>query len=91
MMEWQSDTQQKLFYTCLNVDEKAEVITATEVTTREVNETHRLTSLTEQHQHCTQKVVKTAVADSKFGTINNYLGCADCKISPHFESPDKGH
>jgi len=73
------------------VDEKTEVITATEVTTGEVNEAHRLTSLIDQHQHCTQKAVKTAVADSKYGTIDNYLACADRKVAPHFESFDKGH
>ena len=72
------------------VDEKAEVITATEVSTGEVNEAHRLTSLIDQHQHCTRKTVKTAVADSKYGTIDNYLACADRKIRPHFESFDKG-
>ena len=73
------------------VDEKKEVIPATEVTTGEVNEAHRLTSLIDQHQHCTQKAVKTAVADRKYGTIDNYLACCDRKIAPHFESFDKGH
>jgi hypothetical protein len=73
------------------VDEKTEVIAATEVTTGEVNEAHRLTSLIDQHQHGTQKAVKTAVADSKYGTIDNYLACADRKVAPHFESFDKGH
>ena len=73
------------------VDQKKEVITATEVTTGEVNEAHRLTSLIDQHQHSTEKPVKTAVADSKYGTIDNYLACCDRKIAPHFESLDKGH
>jgi transposase len=72
------------------VDEKAEVITATEVTTGEVNEAHLLTSLIDQHQQCTRKTVKTAVADSKYGTIDNYLACSDRNIAPHFESFDKG-
>jgi len=72
------------------VDEKAEVITATEVTAGEVNEAHRLTPLIDQHQRCTGKTVQTAVADSKYGTIDNYLACADRNIAPHFESLDKG-
>ena len=72
------------------VDEKAEVITATEVTAGEVNESHRLTPLIDQHQRCTGKTVQTAVADSKYGTIDNYLACADRNIAPHFESLDKG-
>jgi transposase len=73
------------------VDEKAEVITATEVTAGEINEAHRLGPLIDQHQRCTGKTVETAVADSKYGTIDNYLTCADRKIAPHFESFDKGH
>ncbi|MBU2102220.1 MAG: IS1182 family transposase [Candidatus Omnitrophica bacterium] len=73
------------------VDEKAEVITATEVTAGEVNEAHLLTPLIDQHQRCTGKTVQKAVADSKYGTIDNYLICADRKIAPHFESFDKGH
>lgn len=72
------------------VDEKSEVITATEVTAGEVNEAHRLTPLIDQHQRCTGKTVQTAVADSKYGTIDNYLSCADRDIVPHFESFDKG-
>jgi len=72
------------------VDEKAEVVTATEVTAGEVNEAHRLTSLIDQHERCTGKTVQTAVADSKYGTIDNYLACADRNIAPHFESLDKG-
>ena len=73
------------------VDEEAEVITATEVTAGEVNEAHLLTRLIDQHQHCTGKTVQTAVADSKYGTIDNYLVCSDRGVMPHFESLDKGH
>jgi transposase len=72
------------------VDEKAEVITATGVTAGETNEAHLLTALIDQHQSNTGKTVATAVADSKYGTIDNYLACADRKIAPHFESLDKG-
>ncbi len=73
------------------VDEKAEVITATEVTAGEVNEAHRLTSLIESHEANTGRTVKTAVADSKYGTIDNFLACCDRQISPHFEALDKSH
>lgn len=73
------------------VDEKAEVITATEVTVGEVNEANRLTSLIDAHQENTGQTVKTAVADSKYGTIENYLACSDRKINPHFESFEKAH
>jgi transposase/uncharacterized protein (UPF0179 family) len=73
------------------VDEKTEVITATEVTPGEVNEAHRLTSLIESHEANTGLSVKTAVADSKYGTIDNFLACCDRHIAPHFEAFDKSH
>ena len=57
----------------------------------EINEAHLLTPLIDQHQTNTGKTVKTAVADSKYGTIDNYLACGDRRIAPHFESFDKGH
>lgn len=72
------------------VDEKAEVITATEVTPGEVNEANRLMSLIDAHQENTGRTLKTAVADSKYGTIENYLSCCDRNINPHFESVDDG-
>jgi transposase len=73
------------------VDERAEVITATDVTTGETNEAHLLTTLIDQHEVNTSKQVKTAVADSKYGTIDNYLACHDRNIASHFEKFDKGH
>jgi len=73
------------------VDEKCEVITATDVSAGEKNEAHLLTTLIDEHQTHTGKSVNTAVADSKYGTIENYLACCDRKIAPHFESFDKGH
>ena len=73
------------------VDEQAEVITATEVTPGEVNEAHRLTSLIDSHEANTGLPVKTAVADSKYGTIDNFLACRDRHIAPHFEAFDKSH
>ena len=73
------------------VDEKSEVITATDVSTGEINEAQLLTSLIDQHQINTGETVKTAVADSKYGTIDNYLACCDRNIAPHFTSYDKSH
>lgn len=73
------------------VDEKAEVITATEVTAGEVNEAHRLTSLIQNHEANTGISVTTAVADSKYGTIENFLSCSEHHIAPHFEALDKSH
>jgi len=68
------------------VDKKCEVITATEVTPGEVHEAHRLESLIDSHQNNTGRKVETAVADSKYGTIENYLSCQDRGINAHINS-----
>jgi len=68
------------------VDEKEEIITATEVTRGQVNEAHRLPALIEGHSLNTEKAVETVVADSKYGTVENFLHCHDRKIAVH--SPD---
>ncbi len=65
------------------VDGQAEVVTATEVTPGQVNEAHRLSTLIEQHQENTEKAVETVVADSKYGTVENFLHCHDRKIAAH--------
>ncbi len=68
------------------VDQKREVITATEVTPGEVHESHRLESLIDTHEKNTETSVETAVADSKYGSIENYLACRDRGIKAHFTS-----
>jgi len=68
------------------VDEKCEIITATEVTPGEVHEAHRMQSLIDSHQKNTERKVETAVADSKYGTIENYLACQDQGINAHISS-----
>jgi len=68
------------------VDPKSEVITATEVTPGEVHESHRLESLIDSHEDNTETTVETAVADSKYGSIENYLACKDRDIKAHFSS-----
>ena len=69
-----------------SVDQKCEVITATEVTPGEVHESHRLESLIDTHEKNTETKVETAVADSKYGSIENYLACRDRDIKAHFTS-----
>ncbi len=70
------------------VDGAFEIITATEVTGGDVNEAHRLTSLMDKHQTNTGRPVETAVADTKYGTIANFLACKDRGINAHI--PDFG-
>ena len=71
------------------VDDKNEIITATEVTTGSVNEAHRLKSLLKTHHQNTGRKAKVCVGDSKYGTINNYLFCFDYGVKGHFESFEK--
>lgn len=66
-----------LYQTHRAVDPRAEVITAVEVTRGDVNEAHRLIALREQHQANTHRQADTVVADSKYGTIDNFLACRD--------------
>jgi transposase len=65
------------------VDEKAEVITATAVTSGAVNEGHLLPDLIEQHTENTASPVEVVVADSQYGTVNNYLECHDRGLKAH--------
>lgn len=65
------------------VDGAYEVITATEVTPGDVNEAQMMVWLIDTHQLNTETNVKTVVADSKYGTINNYLSCYDRGIRAH--------
>jgi len=65
------------------VDEKHEVITATEVTPGEVNEAHQMLPLLEDHQKNTEKAADTVVADTKYGTVENYLSCYELGLQAH--------
>ena len=66
-----------------SVDGQSEIITATEVTPGEVNEAHLLLPLLQMHQKNTDKSANTVVADTKYGTIENYLTCCDLGINAH--------
>jgi transposase len=65
------------------VDEKSEVITATEITSGAINEGHRLPDLTKRHEQNTKTQVEVVVADSEYGTASNYLGCLDRGVKAH--------
>jgi transposase/uncharacterized protein (UPF0179 family) len=70
------------------VDERSEIITAAEATTGDVNEAHLLMPLIERHNAIAGLTAQTAVADSKYGTIDNFLACRDKGINAHI--PDMG-
>jgi transposase len=74
---------QLLYQTHRAVDPKAEIITAVDLTRGDLNEAHLLLPLTQQHQHNTGRRAETVVADSKYGTIENFLGCHDQGLAAH--------
>ena len=65
------------------VDGKKEIITATDAAPGDVNEAHLMLSLLEQHHATTEIEAETVVADSKYGTIDNFLACHDLGIQAH--------
>ncbi len=71
------------------VDEKHEIITATKVTAGSVDDGHVLDDMIDAHERNTDRKVKTAVGDSKYGTIDNFLLCRDRKIKVHMPSLEK--
>jgi len=65
------------------VDGRSEVITATETTPGDVNEAHELVPLLESHHVNTKIEADTVVADSKYGTVENFLACCDQGVEAH--------
>jgi transposase len=65
------------------VDGQSEVITATETTSGDVNEAHEMIPLLESHRLNTGIKVDTVVADSKYGTVENFLACHDRGVEAH--------
>lgn len=65
------------------VEGKNEIITATMVTPGEVNEAHCLKPLVKDHIANTHHQIQTVVADSKYGTVDNYLTCHDLGMKAH--------
>jgi transposase len=68
------------------IDEKHEIITATKVTAGAVDDGHVLQDMIETHEQNTQMKLETAVADSKYGTIENFLECHDREVKAHIPS-----
>jgi transposase len=65
------------------VDGRSEVITATETTPGDVNEAHEMVALIESHHLNTGIKAETVVADSKYGTVENFLACCDRGVEAH--------
>ena len=59
------------------------MITATETTPGDVNEAHEMIVLLESHHFNTWIQAETVVADSKYGTVENFLACCDQGVEAH--------
>jgi transposase len=86
-----SDRSKLRYKTHRAVDQKCEIITATKITPGSVDDGEVLEDIIETHQHNTRKGVDTVVADSKYGTIDNYLICHDRGIKAHIPSLEATH
>lgn len=65
------------------VDDTHGVITATETTPGDVEENAKLMDLVDQHERNTQTTVETVVADTQYGTIDNFRKCHERGIRSH--------
>jgi len=73
-----SSGKSKLHYkTHRAVDPQHEVITATTISPGSVDDGAVLKEMIKIHKDTTQKSIDTVVADSKYGTIDNFLLCRD--------------
>jgi len=73
------------------VDPAHEVITATKVTTGAQDDGELLEEMIDTHQDNTHKKVATVVADTKYGTIENFLISHDRDIKAHIPSIEESH
>ena len=65
------------------VDGRAGVITVTVTTPGAVNEAHKLSELLDEHHTNTEVSAEMVVADSKYGTVDNFLDLHDRGVRGH--------
>jgi transposase len=65
------------------IDDTHGVITAVVTTSGSIAENQKLMELIEQHEQNTQREAHTVVADSKYGTAENFAVCVEKNIAPH--------
>jgi IS5 family transposase len=65
------------------VDDANEVITAVGTTTGAVDEATQLLGLIETHQDTTGQAVRTVIADARYGSVSNLIGCQKARIRAH--------
>ncbi len=69
-----------------SVDAKHEVITGTQLTPGSRDEGDLLREMIEVHEENVREKVKTVVADSRYGKIDNFLLCHDLGVHAHIPS-----
>ncbi len=67
------------------VEGETEIITACTVTTGAVNEAHELGELIQRHENAVGEQVEVVVADTKYGTLENYAQLKREGITPHLK------
>lgn len=65
------------------IDDAQGVITATETTPGSIAENKKLMTLIDQHETHTAQKVSIAVADHKYGTVENFVACQQRDIRTH--------
>jgi transposase len=68
------------------VEGETEIITACSVTTGAANEAHELKDLIRKHEDAVGEAVEVAVADTKYGTIENYAQLKQDGIATHLKN-----
>lgn len=86
-----NDKSKLRYKTHRTVDDKNEIITATKVTAGSVDDGNVLMEMIDLHEHNTGKDVDTVVADTKYGSIENYLSCHDKGLNAHMPSIEESH
>ena len=81
-----SGTSKLRYKTHRAVDPHNEVITATAITPGSVDDGEMLKEMIETHKDNTRTDVDTVVADSRYGTIDNFLLCHDLGVKAHIPS-----
>ena len=74
-----------------SVDERKEIITSCCVTTGVVNEAHVLGKTIADHKDTVGRTVKTVVADSKYGTNENYQALKGEGVKTHIKNLGAAH
>lgn len=73
------------------IDDAHGVITAVTTTTGSVDDAARLAELRQQHEANTGSQVEVIVADSKYGTVENFISCQQQGIATHMDDLARSH